>query len=226
MRRGATTLHKRPKLPKRGPKRPKRGRLYPLGNTLLEQHEPLVIKAVNRRIARMGVGRIRRVGPGHVVGSDLGKELHQEGMTALWRASTRFDPKKGRFSTIATPHVERAIGRALKNQGPIRLGERETRRRLNPQKYGRSKTGETGLPKLAPVSDAPQHSTAGGIDRMESHLRFTSLTKHLPKRTLGILKASASMSRAEIAKRYRISKTRVHQILERTKHDLRKREAA
>lgn len=173
----------------------------------LTQHEGLVRRVVNSRIRRMGTG-----------GSPaLRDELMQVGRIGLWQASKRHDPKKSRFSTFATRHVEGAIGRALKRQSVVSVGEREVRRR-----------GKAGLelPKIASIKAAAHLEGASGIDRVETKLRVRKLLSLLPKREREIMKASATMSQRQLGARFKLSPTRVNQILSGARKRLRAAEAA
>lgn len=178
-------------------------------------HETLVISRVNKRLSMMGLGRVKKAKVG-VVGHDLGRELHQEGMIALHRAGKSYRPGKAKFSTLAVRHIDGAIGRALKRQGPVAIGERAVRKRL--------KAG-VALPGMASLADVDrEEQTSGGLRRVEARARLRSGMKGLSLRHRQILKASLTESQAKIAKRMGMSKANVNKLLAQAKAHVRKRE--
>lgn len=162
----------------------------------IKAHEGLVRKLVGQRMRRMGMQPGSR--------KDLADDLHQEGMIAVWRASQKYDSRRGKFSTLAHRHVDGALGRALKKQGVISVGERAIRKGVR-------------RPDLAPLGavDDPmeRRSSAGGIGGAEARLDLARIKRRVGGRDWKVLAGSAEHSQAELARKLGISKTRVNQVL-------------
>lgn len=184
---------------------------------LLAKHEGLVISTLNHRLRGMGMPGVRKVG-GTLRGSELAKDLHQEGMIGLWKAARAHKPGRAQFSTFAVKHIHGAIGRALKRQGVVRLGEREVRRRL--------KAG-SALPQLAGLAEVDEkRMTSGGLRHAEARVRLRSVTKHLTPVEHQVLHGSMGATQAKLARQLKMSKGNVNKILKRAMKRAREREAA
>lgn len=188
-----------------------------LSHDFVAQNEGLVISALNSRLRRMGMPGVRKVGNA-LKGSELAKDLHQEGLIGLWNASRTYRPGRAKPSTFAVKHIQGAIGRALKRQGVVRLGEREVRRRL--------KAGSP-LPTLTGLSTVDhERASSGGLRQAEAKLRLTSLSKHLSPIERKVLHGSLGATQAKLGRQLRMSKGNVNKILMRAKRRAREREAA
>jgi RNA polymerase sigma factor (sigma-70 family) len=167
------------------------------GTPDLAANDPLVRGLVTKRLARMGLKPGSR--------PDLTDELMQEGRIALWKAQKNYRSNRGaKFSTLAHRHVEGALGRTLKKQGVISVGERAVRKGVK-------------RPDLAPLGavDDPmeRRHTSGGIGAADARLELGRLKKKLSPRDWQVLSGSAEHSQGQIAKKLGISKTRVNQVL-------------
>ena len=170
------------------------------------EHRPLVDRIVNRRLRVLGVPR----------NSDLGQDLKQEGMIALWLASKKHDPRRGKFETFATHHVKGAVGRALKRQAAFGPGEREVRKIL---KAGGELDRRVSL-------DAISGHSGGTGERGFARRRLEQIHGRLsPRERRVVFGVAQGEKSSRIARELRISNARVSQILTSARNRL-SREAA